>query len=263
MPGSGKGCGLTEAMETISSDQTTAVILAGGFGTRIKHLLGDLPKPMAPVNGRPFLEWVVRWLATHNVRRVVLSTGYLAETIEAHFRSQPVAGVQVACVPETTPLGTAGGFLNAVHQSKIKASAWFLINGDTLAFANLAEAIQSLQIESTAGVIFGREVPDTSRFGSLVTDATGRLECFAEKRPGRGVISTGVYLFRDSLVRQFPNKVPLSLEQEVFPALTASGVSLKVLRMNTPFLDIGTPDTLGEADLFIRQNLPRFQLESV
>ncbi len=247
----------------IAPDQTTAVILAGGFGTRIKHLLGDLPKPMAPVNGRPFLEWVVRWLAAQDIRRVVLSTGYLTEVIEKHFHSQPVAGVQVSCVPETTPLGTAGGFLNAVRQSKIKSSAWFLLNGDTLAFVNLADALKSLNNESTTGVIFGREVPDTSRYGSLVTDAAGRLSCFAEKRPGRGVISTGVYLFRDSLLKQFSDKVPLSLEQEVFPALTAAGVSLKVLQMNIPFLDIGTPDTLREADLFIRQNIAQFQIENV
>jgi D-glycero-alpha-D-manno-heptose 1-phosphate guanylyltransferase len=247
----------------ISPDQTTAIILAGGFGTRIKHLLGDLPKPMAPVNGRPFLEWVVRWLAAQHVRRVVLSTGYMTEVIEKHFHSQPVAGVQVSCVPETTPLGTAGGFLNAVHQSKINSSAWFLLNGDTLAFVNLADALKSLSDHSTAGVIFGREVPDTSRYGSLVTDSAGRLSCFAEKRPGRGVISTGVYLFRDSLVKQFSDKVPLSLEQEVFPALTAAGVSLKVLQMNIPFLDIGTPDTLRGADLFIRQNIAQFQTENV
>lgn len=243
----------------IASENISAVILAGGFGTRIKHLLGDLPKPMAPVNGRPFIEWVVRWLAAQNIRRVVLSTGYLTETIEKHFQPQPVAGVTVSCVPETTPLGTAGGFLNAVHQSKINSSAWFLLNGDTLAFANLADAMNTLQNEATAGVIFGRELPDTSRYGSLVTDGEGRLTSFAEKRPGQGVISTGIYLFRDSLVKTFSRQVPLSLEQEVFPALTAAGVSLKVLRMNAPFLDIGTPDTLREADIFIRQNSAQFQ----
>jgi NDP-sugar pyrophosphorylase family protein len=248
---------------SVTHDQTTAVILAGGFGTRIKHLLGDLPKPMAPVNDRPFLEWVVRWLAAQEIRRVILSTGYLSEVIERHFRSQPVAGVQVSCVPETTPLGTAGGFLNAVRQSKINSSAWFLLNGDTLAFADLTDAIHTLKDESVAGVIFGRELPDTSRYGSLVTDDDGRLICFAEKQPGQGVISTGVYLFRDSLLKEFPARMPSSLEQEVFPALTAAGVSLKVLRMNRPFIDIGTPDTLRDADLFIRQNLAQFQFENV
>ncbi|HEX9048302.1 MAG TPA: sugar phosphate nucleotidyltransferase [Verrucomicrobiae bacterium] len=244
----------------LTSDQITAVILAGGFGTRIKHLLGDLPKPMAPVNGKPFLEWVVRWLAAQNIRRVVLSTGYRTEVIEDYFRPQPVAGVTVSCVPETTPLGTAGGFLNAVHQSKVNSAGWLLVNGDTLAFANIADAIAGLQEPPTAGVIFGREVPDTSRYGSLVSDANGRLACFAEKRPGQGVISTGVYLFRDALVKKFSSKVPLSLEQEVFPALLTAAESLKVIPIHTPFLDIGTPDTLREADLFIQQNLNQFQI---
>ena len=243
----------------VSSENISAVILAGGFGTRIKHLLGDLPKPMAPVNGKPFLEWVVRWLAAQNIRRVILSTGHLSEVIEKHFAPQPVAGVTVSCVPETTPLGTAGGFINAVQQSKTNSAAWFLLNGDTLAFANFADAIRELQKDSTAGVIFGREVPDTSRYGSLVSDANGNLSCFAEKRPGQGVISTGVYLFRDALVKKFSEQRPLSLESEVFPALTAAGESLKVLRIHAPFLDIGTPDTLREADFFIQQNIAQFQ----
>ena len=247
----------------VAPEKITAVVLAGGFGTRIKHLLGDLPKPMAPVNGKPFLEWVVRWLAAQNIRRVVLSTGYLSEMIEKHFASQPVAGVTVSCVPETTPLGTAGGFINAVQQSKINSAAWFLVNGDTLAFANLADAIRELENEKTSGVIFGREVPDTSRYGSLVSDANGNLSCFAEKRPGQGVISTGVYLFRDALVKKFSTQRPLSLESEVFPALTTAGESLKVLRINAPFLDIGTPDTLRAADEFIQQNRAEFQSDNL
>jgi len=244
---------------TTSSDQITAVVLAGGFGTRIKHLLGDLPKPMAQVNGKPFLEWVVRWLAAQNIKRVVLSTGYRAEVIEEYFQSHPITGVIVNCVPETTPLGTAGGILNAVRQSGINSPAWLLLNGDTLAFANVKVAMDELRDTGVAGVIFSREVADTGRYGSLICDANGRIINFAEKRPGQGIISTGVYLFRDALIKKFPNKLPLSLEQEVFPALLNAGESLRALRTNTPFLDIGTPDTLGEADLFIQQNLHQFQ----
>ena len=188
----------------ISMHQTAAVVLAGGFGTRIKHLLGDLPKPMAPVNGRPFLEWVVRWLATQKIQRVVLSTGYRAETIESFFRSQPVSGVDVRCVPETTPLGTAGGFLHAVRQSNLASPAWFLLNGDSLVFVNLAEALSALETGPNDGAIFGRQVPDTSRYGSLVADGSGCLSGFAEKRPGKGIINSGVYLFRDSLLNKSP-----------------------------------------------------------
>ena len=76
---------------SVAPEKITAVILAGGFGTRIKHLLGDLPKPMASVNGKPFIEWVVRYLAAQKIRSVILSTGHLAETIEEHFQLQPVA----------------------------------------------------------------------------------------------------------------------------------------------------------------------------
>jgi NDP-sugar pyrophosphorylase family protein len=205
----------------------------------------------------------VRWLAAQNVCQVVLSTGHMAEMIEKHFQPQPVAGVHVTCVPETTPLGTAGGFLNAVRQSKLRPPAWFLLNGDSLTFPELGDAIDALRDESVAGVIFGRELPDTSRYGSLVADARGRLARFAEKRPGRGIISTGIYLLRESLLEKFAARVPLSMEQDVFPALTAAGVSLKVLTINTPFLDIGTPETLPQADRFIQENLFQFQVEKV
>src|ERR1051325_9263224 len=98
---------------SVQVDQVVAVELAGGFGTRIKHLLGDIPKPMAPVAGKPFLEWVIRYLAKQGINKVVLSTGHLAEVIKKHFQDSPVTGVTVKCVRETTPLGTAGGFLHA------------------------------------------------------------------------------------------------------------------------------------------------------
>src|SRR5207237_8157393 len=107
----------------------TAVILAGGFGTRVKHLLPNVPKPMAPVLGKPFLEWVVRFLTRQGIHRVILSTGYLSHVIENHFRSQPVHGVSTQCIPETDPLGTAGGFLHAVHLSAHRAETWLIANG--------------------------------------------------------------------------------------------------------------------------------------
>ena len=90
----------------------TAVILAGGLGTRVRHLLPDTPKPMALVAGKPFLEWVVRYLAREAVRRVIISTGYLGEVVERHFRTVAIKSVTIVCVAEPEPLGTAGGFLH-------------------------------------------------------------------------------------------------------------------------------------------------------
>src|SRR5512141_1989233 len=135
--------------------QVEAVVLAGGFGTSVAHLLAGIPKPMVPVAGRPFLEWVVRYLARQGVGKVILSTGHLAEVVEAHFPGQPVARVVTRCVPETRPLGTAGGFLNAVRVSNEKPEAWLVLNGDSLVLADLSPAAAELSNPAVAGVVVG------------------------------------------------------------------------------------------------------------
>ena len=138
-----------------------------------------------------------------------------------------------------------------------------MLNGDTFAFAELGPAVRLLADPALGGVIFGRAVPDTSRYGSLKLDAAGNLERFEEKRPGQGLVSTGVYLFREDLLLDWPERRPLSLEHEVFPALTARGVLFRVVEMNAPFLDIGTPESLSEGDAFVRANLTRFAQDTL
>ncbi|HEV2436728.1 MAG TPA: sugar phosphate nucleotidyltransferase [Verrucomicrobiae bacterium] len=240
-------------------DQIIAVVLAGGFGTRIQHLLPDLPKPMVPVSGKPFLEWVVRYLAAQNIHRMILSTGHRAPVVEKHFRAQPVPGVEVCCVPEPRPLGTAGGFLNAIRGVAGKPAAWLVLNGDSLAPAALDGMFESLAEAEVAGAILGVRVTDTSRFGTLLPDARGELAGFSEKQPGAGIINAGVYLFRQSAIERFPDKTPLSFETDVFPALLARRMRLKVCVTNAPFLDIGTPASLPLAEDFIRRTRTFFE----
>ena len=237
-----------------SPDQIIAVVLAGGFGTRIQHLLPDVPKPMAPVNGKPFLEWMIRYLSAQGIRKVILSTGHLAETIERHFQQQPVKNVAVRCVPETAPLGTAGGFLNAVRGSAEKPRAWLVLNGDSLALAPLAGMFQSLAAPGVDGAILGVPMPDASRYGTIEQNPAGDLVAFKEKRPGAGTINAGVYLFQAPALEWFPRHVPLSFEKEVFPELTARGTRLKVCVTQAPFLDIGTPESLPQAEAFVREH---------
>lgn len=244
----------------VSPEQITAVVLAGGFGTRIKHLLGDLPKPMAPVNGKPFVEWVVRYLAAQGIRKVILSTGHLAETIERHFASQPVKNVHVSCVPETTPLGTAGGFLNAANTAKQKPAAWMVLNGDSLVVAPLQEFVATLNQPENEGAILGVPMADASRFGTISADASGDLIGFNEKKPGAGDINAGVYLFRAATLQKFPAKAPLSFEVDVFPTLIRSGARLKTVLSAAPFIDIGTPESLPQAERFIQENRLAFFL---
>jgi NDP-sugar pyrophosphorylase family protein len=238
--------------------EVVAVVLAGGFGTRVAHLLPGVPKPMVPVAGKPFLEWVVRCLARQGVPKAILSTGHLANVVEAHFRTQPVAGMVTRCVAETRPLGTAGGFLNAARLSGETPGAWLVANGDSLVFADLAVAVAELDNPAVAGVLIGCTVADASRYGTLAIGPAGELQGFLEKRAGKGVINAGLYLLRDSLVRQFPSTLPLSFEQEVFPQLVAGGALLKVCAVDAPFLDIGTPESLRLAESFVEQNHARF-----
>jgi NDP-sugar pyrophosphorylase family protein len=243
---------------SLELSRAVAVVLAGGFGTRVAHLLAGVPKPMVPVAGKPFLEWVVRCLARQGIPKVILSTGHLANVVESHFRAQPVAGVVTRCVAETRPLGTAGGFLNAARLSGETPGAWWVVNGDSLVFANLAQAAAELNNPAVAGVIVGCAVAEASRYGTLAIGPAGELRGFLEKRPGKGVINAGMYLLRDSLVRQFPGALPLSFEQEVFPQLIARGLLLKVCAVDAPFLDIGTPESLRQAESFVEQNRARF-----
>jgi D-glycero-alpha-D-manno-heptose 1-phosphate guanylyltransferase len=233
------------------------VILAGGFGTRVRHLLPDLPKPMAPVAGRPFVEWVVRFFARHGCTDFTLSTGYLAETVEKHFLRQPVPGVRVACRPETTPLGTAGGFLNCVPATPKPDARWLVVNGDSLVFADPRPLFGPLAEGRGDAALLGLALADAGRYGTLEIDAQDRLTAFCEKRPGAGVINTGVYAFTGRALHGLPARRPLSFETDVFPGLAAGG-RVTVARTSAPFLDIGTPSSLAEAERFITQNQREF-----
>ncbi len=234
-----------------------AVILAGGQGTRVRHLLPDLPKPMAPVAGQPFLAWVCRYLQTQGIARVAISSGFRAAAIAGHFHAHPVAGMTITCHAEPTPLGTAGGFLFAAEQTQPRPDAWLVLNGDSLVFADLAPLLAAVGPAAAAAALLGLRVPDAARYGTLAVGPGGALAGFAEKRPGAGLINAGVYAFRAEALARFPATRPLSFETAVFPALLAAGLDLRVCQTDAPFLDIGTPETLAMAETFILENRSR------
>ena len=234
----------------------TALILAGGFGTRVKDLLGELPKPMAPVNGKPFVEWIVRWLKAQSVHDVVISTGYGSEFVVNHFSAQPVTEMNVQCVAELQPMGTGGGLAYAAAQCGASPEAWLVLNGDSLIFADVTELADELG--DADGVMVTRAAPDTTRYGSVRTDATGRITDFEEKQPGAGHINGGIYLLRHSVLESFPETRPLSLEREVFPNLLNEKNGLRGHPVEAAFLDIGTPETLPQAEAFVTGNQAKF-----
>jgi D-glycero-alpha-D-manno-heptose 1-phosphate guanylyltransferase len=180
----------------------------------------------------------------------------LADVAERYFHERPAYGLSIKTVREAQPLGTGGGFLFA-QQAAGEADPLVLANGDSLVLADLAGAWRLLDDPMVDGVVVGLDVDDASRYGGLEIDASGRLLRFSEKQPGRGLINAGVYFFRRRLLASFPDKRPLSMEFDVFPALLRGGAKLMIHRCSAPFLDIGTPETLAEAEPFLAQHWPR------
>jgi NDP-sugar pyrophosphorylase family protein len=233
----------------------TAVVLAGGLGTRLADLYPDLPKPMVPVAGVPFLHWVTQWIAAQGVADIVYSVGHHAPIIENWVADSPApAEVRRRAKRELAPLGTGGGVLNCLDM----ASDYVLIvNGDTLLLADCSPSITRLATEPLDGVIFAVLVEDTSRFGSVAV-RDGLLHDFLEKRPGRGLVYGGVAILRRDILSNFPIGAPLSLETAILPALIGKGHRIAVTVTDEPFLDIGTPSSVAQADEFVGTYRDRF-----
>lgn len=219
-----------------------AIVLAGGFGTRLRDLVPDAPKPMAPVGGRPFLEILLRSLASKGFSRVVLSLGFMAKKISDHFGNQ-FAGMDLVYVVEDSPMGTGGAVRLAIEQC-IQDHV-FVINGDT--FLDLeAEGIEDHWSANRHLVIVAREVPDTSRYGRLLV-RNGLVTGFTEKGvEGPGLINAGCYVFRKKELDTFPPNQPFSLEAD-FLAKAVQNMPVDVFVTNGHFIDIGVPDDYHRA----------------
>lgn len=235
-----------------------AVILAGGLGSRIRHLIPGIPKPMVPILGRPFCEWVVRWLVAQGISQFAVATGYLGENIAAHFSRSPIAGAHIDCHQEFSPLGTGGGLVDCVRRYPSAVNdIWIVANGDSLVLANINELVESVRSGAADAAILGLFLADAGRYGSLEVDHCGRLKSFCEKRPGAATINAGLYVFSGRVFEEMPETRPLSLEADIFPSLVATR-RVAVHCVEAPFLDIGTPETLPLAEEFVRDNFYKY-----
>jgi D-glycero-alpha-D-manno-heptose 1-phosphate guanylyltransferase len=226
-----------------------AIILAGGYGMRVRELYPDLPKPMIPVSGRPFIAHLVEYLVRLGIPEVYISTGYKGNKIEEYFAP---SDSKVFCIQESEVLGTGGAV--ALVLSQIKHGDVFLVmNGDSLSPVNLTAMLTRLP--KADAVVAATTVPDSGRYGTLCIDASGFLKGFHEKKQtsAAGLVNAGVYLLRRSLFPELPPSRPISLESGYFPEWIAAGKHIAVTANDAPFLDIGTPESLNMADAFLRQ----------
>ncbi len=217
-----------------------AVLLTGGLGTRLRSVINDRPKPLAPVAGRPFLEYVVRELAASGIRELVFAVGYRGEMIQEAFGDGSRLGVRISYAFEETLLGTGGAVRNAAPF--LTDPYFFVLNGDTFYRMDYG-ALSRLRGERDLDLaLVLRRVEDISRYGEAVLE-DGRLARFNEKTGERrpGTINGGVYLMSRALLDEIPpGKV--SLEQDLIPAWMREGRRLGGMVSDGYFIDIGVPE---------------------
>lgn len=220
-----------------------AIILAGGLGTRLKGVIGELPKPLAPLAGRPFLAWLLDILAAQEMRRVILATGYrsgqIVEALGSRWR-----GMALVYSQEPEPLGTGGAI--ALAAKKLRDDACFVLNGDTRLVLDYAEFDR---LANAANVRLGvalAHVPDVSRYGSVRIEKD-RIAGFVEKgRTGPGYINAGVYWISRSLLSDFPRTNSFSFETEVLVPVVARE-RVAAFTETSDFIDIGVPEDYHRA----------------
>ena len=226
-----------------------AIILLGGKGTRLSALFPDIPKALAPVAGRPFLEWQIDWLIHNNIRTILLASGYLGDKIEYWVKQQPFND-QVSVSIEPMPLGTGGAVKYAV-QSGAKESFWVL-NGDSLLPDLNFAYMEKAHHESCAmGTIAVTTMKDSGRYGTIASDKSGKITRFEEKKNrGSGLINAGVYLLNPAILPVIAPDKNVSIENEIFPTLAAEG-KLSVFQAKPPLLDMGTPKGLKNMENYL------------
>lgn len=222
------------------------IVLAGGFGARLRQVVQDLPKPMAPVAGRPFLEILLTSLASKGIRRIVLSLGYMADTVVSHFGDH-FADMELIYEIEEKPLGTGGAVRSAL--ARCITDHVFIFNGDTFLDLEVAEIEKHWQ-QSHTPIIVACEVLDTTRYGRLET-SDGRVSGFSEKGiSGKGLINAGCYVLPTNILDEFPPSQKFSLETD-FLVKAVNEQQFDLFLTHGQFIDIGLPADYARAQTLL------------
>lgn len=219
-----------------------AIVLAGGAGTRLRQVVPDLPKSLAPVAGRPFLEYLLGALARKGFERVVLSLGYMAEKVVEHF-GERFSGLDLIYEIEPAPLGTGGATRQAMQ--RCRADHVFVFNGDTFLDLEVAD-LEARWLAQRMPVVVACQAPDTSRYGRLTVAADHVIRLAEKGASGPGLINAGCYVLPAGSLNEFEPGRPFSLETDVLAAWAEQG-RLACFVSRGRFIDIGTPEDYARA----------------
>ena len=222
-----------------------ALILAGGLGTRLRSLVSDRPKPMAEIDGKPFLGYQIEQLRAQGFHDLVLCVGHRAEQVEAYFGGGHCWDVKIAYSVETELLGTAGAIKTAEDLIEGK---FLVLNGDSYLDVDLRSLVASHRVHRThdphaLATIAALAVEDAGAYGTLELDSDGHIRRFREKdATGPGCINAGVYVLEPGLLDLIPTGRRVSIEKETFPLVLDRGYHLFGHPVEGFFVDIGTPE---------------------
>ena len=228
---------------------TTAIVLAGGLGTRLRSVVSDVPKPMAQINGRPFLERLLEYWSAQGVTHFVLAVGYLAEIVIKHFGDE-FRGIPISYSIEKEPLGTGGALLQALTFLD-KNDITLVLNGDTFFQIPLSELVSSYEKNGNSGVQFSlMKTNNTDRYMGLDWNPETKKISSLTASPSQDFVyaNGGVYLINPEDFIMGLGGTKSSLELDIFPTLFNSGVPFSGVPFgDANFIDIGVPEDYHRA----------------
>ncbi|MBK9390806.1 MAG: nucleotidyltransferase family protein [Bacteroidetes bacterium] len=226
-----------------------AIVLAGGMGTRLRYAVADLPKPMAPVNGKPFLFHVLNWLKDFPVERIILSTGYKSESIVEFFGSS-FCGINVEYTVEEAPLGTGGAIRFAMQ--KCAGENILVLNGDTFFPIELDRFLSFHDDRKCKFSLALKPMKDFSRYGSVECKGDVIIRFNEKKFCSEGLINGGIYIINRKFFESIDLPEVFSVEKDVLEKNTGSGI-LRCMVSDKPFIDIGIPEDYKRAGDFLKE----------
>jgi len=232
---------------TINPKDITAVILAGGLGTRLRSVVSDRPKVLADIKGRPFMTYLLDQVVSAGIRSVVLCTGHQGDQVKASL-GHSYRTLELIYSQETSPLDTGGALRQALPL--IQSDPVLVLNGDSFFDLNLPGFIQWHEAREARATLALVHMTETKRYGRVDLGADGEVVRFNEKgaEGGAGFINAGIYLLARSIIQSIPKEGPISLERDLFPAWIGHG--LYGYQGEGRFLDIGTPESYAVAEKF-------------
>lgn len=224
-----------------------AIVLVGGLGTRLREVITDVPKPMAPIQDKPFLAYLLTYLKKQGITHIIFPVHFMGEKIESHFQSQ-YDGIAIQYVYEEHPLGTGGAIVNALSLLHDTTKPVFVLNGDTFVKLNYHVMYDRHLTDNVDLTMALRAVDDCSRYGKVVTEHNRIIEFREKGEHGPGLINAGVYLINPNVFAKFNMPRHFSVEKDfIFPYL--SQLTPQPFMTNDYFIDIGIPEDYARAIL--------------